>query len=67
MFDTISAMTQFTLRYSLSTSKAVAEPGRWFQARPGDASDRTTPKFARHGVHVRAVQAAGGFPVMRRP
>jgi hypothetical protein len=36
------------------------------QTRPGDASDRTTPRFARHAAHVRAVLAQGGFPVMPR-
>jgi hypothetical protein len=61
-------MTQLTPPYLPSTSKAVVRPGRWFQSKPGDASDRTTPRFARHDVHVRAVLAAGGFPVMaRRP
>jgi hypothetical protein len=61
-------MIQLDTRYSLSTSKAVAGPGRRFQSRPGDASDRTVPRFARHDIHVRAALAAGGFPVMgRRP
>jgi hypothetical protein len=68
MFDTISAMTQLSSPYCASTSKTVAGPGRWSASQPGDASDRTTPRFARHEIHVRAVLAAGGFPVMgRRP
>jgi hypothetical protein len=56
-------MTQLASHYPVSTSKTVvATTG----ARPGDAADRTTPRFARHGAHVRAVLAAGGFPVMPR-
>ena len=40
---------------------------RLFQARPGGGTDPMRPRFARHGMHVRAVAAAGGFPVLRRP
>ena len=34
---------------------------RLFQGRPGRGPDSMRPKFARHGAHVAAVLAAGGF------
>ncbi|WP_296600273.1 hypothetical protein [Phenylobacterium sp.] len=34
-------------------------------ARPGKAQDRIRPRFARHDLHVDAVCAAGGYPVLR--
>jgi len=59
-------MIQTAPLYPPSTSKAVAQIAPEPRARPGDAGDRTTPKFARHRAHVRAVLAAGGFPVLAR-
>jgi hypothetical protein len=59
-------MTQLASRYPTPTSKTVVAMERRSLTRPGDASDQTTPRFARHGAHVRAVLAAGGFPVMPR-
>ena len=35
-------------------------------ARPGKLIDRMRPRFARHGAHVAAVLAAGGYPAIRR-
>jgi hypothetical protein len=57
-------MTQPDIAYPPTTSKAVVGARAACQTRPGDASDRTTPRFARHQQHVRAALAAGGFPVM---
>jgi hypothetical protein len=57
-------MTQLAIRYPDPTSKTVVATKARFQARPGDASDRTTPRFARHAAHLRAVLAEGGFPVL---
>jgi hypothetical protein len=57
-------MTQRTIRYATPASKAVVATNRAVQAKPGDASDRTTPRFARHTAHLRAVLAEGGFPVL---
>jgi hypothetical protein len=57
-------MTQLATRYAPATSKSVVTAERRGQAKPGDASDRTTPRFARHAPHVRAVLAEGGFPVL---
>jgi hypothetical protein len=37
---------------------------RLFLARPGAGPDPMRPRFARHAVHVAAVMAQGGFPVM---
>lgn len=34
--------------------------------RPGKMLDRMRPRFARHGGHVAAVLAAGGYPALRR-
>ena len=39
---------------------------RLFRARTGGGADPMRPAFARHAVHVRAVLAQGGFPVLRR-
>ena len=33
----------------------------------GGGPQSQRPRFARHEPHVRAVMAAGGFPVLRRP
>ncbi|HEY0436750.1 MAG TPA: hypothetical protein VGC92_08925 [Phenylobacterium sp.] len=60
-------MTQPAIVYNSPTSDTVAREAVRLRTRPGDASDRTTPKFARHGAHVRAVLAAGGFAVLARP
>jgi hypothetical protein len=49
------------------TSEAVVCLERLFQARPGGGTEPMKPRFARHGDHVAAVLAAGGFPVLRRP
>jgi hypothetical protein len=57
-------MTQLDIPYPSAASKAVAGVRQAFRAQPGDATDRTTPRFARHDQHVRAALAAGGFPVM---
>jgi len=57
-------MTQLHIPYARPTSKAVVSARPRASARPGDDSDRTTPRFARHESHVRAVLAAGGFPVL---
>jgi len=57
-------MTQPAFRYPAPTSNPVVS--RPSLARPGDAGDRTTPRFARHAAHVRAVLAAGGYPVLAR-
>ena len=40
---------------------------RLFLARPGGGPDAMRPRFAKHASHVRAVLAAGGFAVLRRP
>ena len=37
---------------------------RLFQGRPGRGPDSMRPRFARHGAHVRAVLAQGGFPAL---
>jgi len=66
-FVTISIMIQSFPSYPSPTTKTDAGPRRRAPARPGDAGDRTTPKFARHALHVRAVLAQGGFPVLARP
>ncbi len=34
--------------------------------RPGKQLDRMRPRFARHGEHVAAVRATGGYPVLAR-
>jgi len=60
-------MIQSLSSYPSPATKADAAPRRRAPVRPGDAGDRTTPKFARHAQHVRAVLAAGGFPVLARP
>ena len=57
-------MTQPSMRYATPTSNAVVRTAIRSPTRPGDAGDRTTPKFARHALHVRAVLAAGGYPVL---
>ena len=36
-----------------------------FQRRPGGGLDPMRPRFARHGAHVRAVLAQGGFPALK--
>ncbi len=59
-------MTQLAIPYKSPTSKAVVATEATIKTKPGDASDRTTPRFARHDRHVRAVLAQGGFPVMER-
>jgi hypothetical protein len=59
-------MTQLASRYPAPTTKTVVTMERRGLTKPGDASDRTTPRFARHGAHVSAVLAQGGFPVMPR-
>ena len=67
MFVTILFMIQSNLPYPPPTSKADVLPLGHIQTRPGDAGDRTTPRFARHKRHVRAVLAEGGYPVLQRP
>jgi hypothetical protein len=67
MFVTISIMIQSLPSYPPPTTKADVGLRKLSVARPGDAGDRTTPKFARHRAHVRAVLAQGGFPVLARP
>ena len=37
---------------------------RLFRARPGGGADPMRPGFARHGAHVGAVLARGGYPVL---
>ena len=37
---------------------------RLFLARPGAGPDPMRPRFARHGRHVAAVMAQGGYPVL---
>jgi len=37
---------------------------RLFRARHGGGADPMKPRFARHGAHVRAVLARGGFPAL---
>jgi hypothetical protein len=37
---------------------------RLFRARPGGGANAMRPRFARHGAHLRAVMAEGGYPAL---
>ena len=57
-------------RETLGLPEATASDlERLFQARPGGGDDPMRPAYARHAVHVKAVMAQGGYPVLpeRRP
>lgn len=45
------------------TAEVAFRLEKLFQARPGGGMDAMRPSFARHGEHVAAVQAAGGYPI----
>ncbi len=55
-------------RAELALAEATAEAlERLFMARPGGGDDPMRPARARHDLHVKAVMAEGGYPVMPDP
>jgi hypothetical protein len=55
---------QAKAQLALPTSLA-AQLEAMFRRRTGGGPDPMRPRFARHGAHVAAVQAAGGYPALK--
>lgn len=51
---------------AITPDEALSQEQIFNVARPGKTLDRMRPRFARHGAHVAAVLAAGGYPVLAR-
>lgn len=51
---------------AITPDEALSQERIFNVARPGKALDRMRPRFARHGAHVAAVLAAGGYPALAR-
>jgi len=54
-------------RVELALPAAAASRLEGLLLAKGGGPQAQRPAFARHGPHVAAVLAAGGFPVLRRP